>query len=720
MSEYSTTPYNFVSLPEKPVVRYKNMEELPAHNSHRGRDNAELLSGYIEYVLKAEMPIIVSDASKKEHRKAEFFENLRGEKAIPGNSIRGMLRTNMQILSFSNVLGSRGKDGVFKNSDIQDSRFLFRDIAGNNSLSRKYTSILDVDLLKRIAKNIQAGYITKDGKEYYYKPAIKINNKPYVRIDEIQLRKIVDSNVSGIDYLYKEELVKYDEELKELSKKIADARNQNQKDIESENRKKEILRKCEREKIYNPYTPYNAEISFDVDNKSQKVIRIGVKGKYHYQGFILSGGFISGKRSHYIIGTEDSSEAIKISSDVIEDYNKDLIRTKKAKKLERSNNGDLEIDKKNKFYDLPENRKKPFFYINHAGKFHFGFTPYIRLFYSRSVFDGIPESYKMEKGISYSEAIFGFTGRKENEYKEVSYKSRLSFEDAVAMGNFRISEKEGLEIILAEPKPTSYNLYLKQKHGASKKELITYEDEFRIRGIKQYWMKDKINEPEKNDESEKNKKTDMQTKIYPLEKGTKFIGKIHFNNLYEDELGLLLWSLKLEDNCYQTVGFAKPYGYGRVKVENIELYMENLKKKYEEFSFNYVDKHDVSKYIKAYKTKFSQENLAGKSIDEQNSVKDLIIIKSKVLKEKQCEYMTLREFRDKRILPEILHFDDNAKRKEQHYNNYVVKNSNKPNRDSKNQKNYENKRNDFGSRLADNDDLANMLSELKRNLEKGK
>lgn len=705
-SDYSVAPYNFVSLPEKPVVRYNSVDELPAHNSYKGRDDKELLSGYIEYILKAEMPIIVSAGSKKEDRKAEFFENSMGEKAIPGNTIRGMLRTNMQILSFSSVLGSKDKDGQFKNSDIQESRFLFRDVAGNNSLSKKYADIMGIDSLKRIAKNIQAGYITKEGGKYYITPAVNINNKPYIRIDEIHLRKIVDKDVTDIYYLYKEELLNDEEEIKKLKKLISEG------DSTSKKRLKRILSgyyKGEKE-----YKAYSTPISFDFDNERHIVSKIGAKGKANYQGTVLSGGYILGKMSHYVVGEEDNNiDRIQIPDDVIEDYNKDLIRTKKAQKSEK---GEVIVGSKYKFYELPNYReKKPVFYIDYAGRFHFGFTPYMRLFYSKSVLNGISEKYKEVDGISYSEAIFGFTGRKGIGDKEESYKSRVSFEDAVALGNPKISLNGGNEIVLAEPKPTCYNHYLKQE-SISKKELKSYEDEnFRLRGIKQYWMKDNICEIS---DKKKTKNYKMLTKIYPLETGTEFKGKVYFNNLYEDELGLLLWSLKLEDNCFQSIGMAKPYGYGKVKVNDMKLQIENLQKKYQKFCFDYLENKDIDKYIDAYKKKFSEKYLSGKSIDEQTNIIELIFMKSKVLKENQCRYLELDEgeFKDKKPLPKIAAYVNSAKRKELVSSNNILNDKKKMNKPTESSKKVNIKNQILSSNLSDNEELSRKLIDFKKRL----
>lgn len=239
----------------------------------------------------------------------------------------------------------------------------------------------------------------------------------------------------------------------------------------------------------------------------------------------------------------------------------------------------------------------------------------MRLFYRNSVFDYIPETYKAVEGISYSEALFGFIGRFHGG-KNVHYKSRLSFEDAVIIGDAQEYSENGIGLVLAAPKPTCYHIYLEQKKNADKKKLNTYEDDsneennFKIRGIKQYWLKDRIIVPK-----EEVKKENVVVYLHPLKERTKFKGRIYFNNLYADELGLLLWSLRLEDNCYQTIGMAKPFGFGRVKVGDIKLHVEDLNKKYSEFCFDYEKTEDIDKYISLYKEDFSKKYLNGNSIE---------------------------------------------------------------------------------------------------------
>ena len=643
LGKYAVAPYNFVSFPAKAQIRYNDFSELPKHNSYKDKDGKKLLNGHIAYRLKAETPIMVSSGIDKD-KQANFFKNSKGEYAIQGNTIRGMIRTNVQILSHSSIVGNRSKKGEYEDSDIEGSTFLFRDVAGNNSLGKKYSTLLGIDSVKRIAKKVKAGYMVNEGGKLRIEPAEElIESQTYFRIDEIELRKRADKKLPGIYFMYKEGLFKG---------------------------KDGILNGRVNDESSDPYKPYQAKISFEYDKKSGKVIQIGAPSVYKNDGYILSGGFIRGKLSHYIVPkAKDDVKAIDISDKQKEGYLDDLVLTKKAKKTSEG----VKINKDKEFWALPEiGCSKPVFYINFNNELHFGFTPYLRVSYGKSVLDGIKPGYKDVQGISYADGIFGFSNREAKGIeKKISYKSRVSFEDAVAIGKAEVDEDSSIEMILAEPKPTSYNLYLVQEN---EKQLSIYDGDFRLRGIKQYWLKEYIEKPPKTNS------TEMTFHINPLKEGTCFEGKIYFSNLYEDELGLLLWALRLDEGCRQNIGLAKPYGFGRVEVYDIELQIEDIDKKYDSFCFDYMFKADIDGYIDVFKKYFSKEKLNGKDIDEEKPIIELMHIKSKIVKLEEAnnyrdmEIKPENEFAKKRILPEISKCDssytaDKAFRGQFHYQN---------------------------------------------------
>lgn len=693
LKNYSVSPYNFVSLPKFSITRYSSLEELPCHDSYRDRNGKELLNGVIEYTLVAKTPVMVSRGMGKEEKEAKFFINNRGEFAIPGSTIRGLVRNNAEILSFSNVVCNGNSDEKYSNSEIEDSKFMYREIAGNNALSDMYKKELGIDREKHILKNVTAGYIFKKGpKEYTIKPAKIISNKDhkyYFRIDEMEIRKIIDKDAEKqIKFMYKRELLKREDELKR-AKNNTNERNRILKDVENDK-----------------YSAYNSEISFNFDNAKNKVTRIGKKDKYSYNGYIVSSRYMIGKRGHFIIPEEDEDiKPIDISYEDILHYKDDLIRTQKMNKKGKTVPG-------KEFFELPqeigEQHKKPVFFIKNDGVLHFGFGPYLRIFYRKSVLDGVSENYKNKDGISYADGIFGFANKVFNSKRKekTSYKTRVSFEDIIAEGKDILDKDSHMKMLLAEPKPTSYNLYLKQDIKSNKRKLNIYDGDFEIRGVKQYWLKDYIELP-----MEESKNSDMPFYIQPIKEGTNFKGTIQFNNLYEDELGLLLWSLKLNDDCYQNIGLAKSYGFGRVEVQEINLKLENLDEKYTTFSFDFMNDASVDEFIGKYKTNFSRKYLNGKNLEESISVKELMYIKSRIVKSSECNnfrYMEFErnEFRYKNVLPEILQMDDKDLLSRL---NYISNNGNNMNTNRNN-----NRRDDFRNNSYKNNESGQKHFDGKR------
>ncbi len=642
LKNYSVSPYNFVSFPKFGVSKYENIDELPVHNSYKDREGKELLSGIIEYSLVAETPILVSRGIKDEkNRVARFFINNRGEFTIPGSTIRGITRTNAQILSFSNVIGNKNDKGKYNESEIEDTRYMYREIAGNDALAKKYKEELGINAQKRIVENVRAGYIyKKNEKKYIIEPAIKISGPTnYFRIDEIKLRKIVDKDIEKeINFMYSKDILEIKNELKRTRNR---------------NKRAAMLARIKNKK----YKAYQIPISFNYDKGKKEIMKVGSKGRYFYDGYIVCSEHMWGKRGHFIIPEANKDiKSIEVKEESINHYVDDLIRTNKMEKTGKMKRG-------KEFFGLPkgigEKNKKPVFFINKGKVLHFGFTPYLRVFYRKTVLDGVPENYKNVNGISYVDGIFGFSNKYLNSDDcSASYKSRVSFEDVIVEGKEKVDKDSSIDMLLAEPKPTSYNLYLKQKIDSDKKNLNIYDGDFELRGIKQYWLKEYVEMPDVG------KNTNMIFKIEPLKEGSIFRGKIHFNNLYKDELGLLLWALKLDEGCFQNIGLAKPYGFGRVKVKDLTLNIENLQKKYTEFSFDYMEEDNIEKYIDYYKKEFSHKYLNGKDIDDMKPIKELMYIKSRIVKESETNnfrYMNMqaKEFSNKKVLPEILEQDNN-------------------------------------------------------------
>lgn len=150
-------------------------------------------------------------------------------------------------------------------------------------------------------------------------------------------------------------------------------------------------------------------------------------------------------------------------------------------------------------------------------------------------------------------------------------------------------------------------------------------------------------------------------------KGAKFAGKIRFQNLTEDELGLLLWSVRLNEGSQMNVGKAKAYGYGRISVKITELGRLDVKKAYLSAETLELDPFDRAKSggglekeidnaISFYKEKIQKH--VGKPIDELYHIIQFFMMKdsSSIPPDGATKYMSVdrREYQSRtRPLPTV-------------------------------------------------------------------
>lgn len=603
---YIGAPYNFVNISNKV---YRTQEMIQPHNVL----DPDKISGEIEYEMRAETPIFISRGKSKDHAE-EFYKNVYGREAIPGSTVRGMVRSNVQILSCSSY-----------RNDIQNSRLMYRSVADSKSpTAQTYKTILGSrpkivgtkdgkKVTVTVLKNVTAGYLYHAYGQYYIIPTKqrcvdKSSGKQnyYVASERIMRKK---ENWDNFSKLPQEKLQYVDGNFKKVIK------NGRPHYIGTQNPK---------------YHPYFMDIWYQLKG-TDRVAAIcpretGAPEKMQnfQKGTLVSTGEISEKKAVYIVPEMDlEAERIAIPGEDVSSYLRDY-----RNKENQINKDDRE------FYMLPENGKiKPVFYIWNEGKLYFGFTPHLRLFYDKDIFAGLSENQKQE-GLDYNRLMFGYADT------EGAYKSRISFNDAVLAGEAK--RLPPAEMILAEPKPTSYADYLKSPDP--KKPVVSYNDDFKLRGVKQYWLKHEIDLQEiKSNGNQENK--NIKTVIRPLDRGSVFKGKIRFTNLSEQELGMLLWGLILDENCQLNIGKGKPYGYGRIDVKATGLYIMNLKELYGGDSFclkPYTEETSkINFYINAAKQDI--EAFLGKKYSKDPGIRDLMNMKSsdKIPNSENTRYMKI-------------------------------------------------------------------------------
>ncbi|HAA27949.1 MAG TPA: TIGR03986 family CRISPR-associated RAMP protein [Cyanobacteria bacterium UBA8553] len=676
----AVAPYNFVELPNKVVVA----EELPSGDRyypdrHTGKIECTLTTESLLYTRCGWNPDDFAKYSeppthktKEEKERWEKEEKAKWERerreiiahffsspgsslaAIPGSSIRGMLRTLVEIVSFGKI------DRV---SDQQ--HFFFRAVAAeaDDPLKEEYKKYIK-------PKNIKAGYLVNRQDKWLIRPAMPIDQEPFVWVKEDRLRSI-----SG--FIPMRNLPEYRPQ-------------------------------------------YFINISFqDIYTKNTRRFAGEVSSNcttYQYKGVVVtSGNMLEGgtnprdlKRQNHCIVREPNPDAqpIPISEDAIWDYCSALTPFQKQEPPFDENKG---VFKNGRciFYCQPEPGQPVTL---------FGQSPNFRIPYSpqgngkaSTARDFIPDFLKDSKDkpaiTDVAEAIFGFVRRNQQpEETEQSRVGRVFVSDGILKSNQEkqvqaSQEKTPVKILLSSPKPTTFQHYLVQKvadksqlkHYASQPPSDTKPGKTVIRGHKLYWHKPaRIEVP--SDAS------DTQTSlIKPIDSGIEFTFTIHFENLSQVELGALLWVLSLSSEKSQTLetgksdekycfslGMGKPLGMGAVKID-YELHLSDRTERYKNlFDGNlwHTGKQNNTKEadcVKAFENFILDQN-KGISEDDHpngrraNSLKEVPRIEMLLamlrcdpkLDEEQTRYMTIdkKDYVNRPVLPtplQVMGISDNRR-----------------------------------------------------------
>lgn len=587
--KYAGAPYNFIPFYPK-VVPVEDKTMLV-----RGCVKDELLSGEVAYSIKAETPIFVDDGTDQH----EFYKNIYEEYAIPGSSVRGLIRGHAQILGFSG----------FEN-DIDDYTLLYRKVGANveDPDKKRYDGLLGAGQVMiqqgqksrqvSVLKNVKAGYIRfEDGKYRIYQTKVKqilpkLEQMNYYVLSERHICAHLDED--GFRF-FKEypEILQYD-----LSKGFREKGFGKRKNYEGT--------------LNRDYEPGCYNVSYEIKNEKD-VCAVGKPGVYSRKGTLVGTGKMNGKKALYIVPEMDQKEFIEIPEKDEKAFQIDFEKKKNtlrtfggADKFALPGKEKAENKKKRKSDEI-RSKDKVIFYINLDGRLYFGYTPRLRLFYDHSIKDGYKQTGT--ENFDYAKSIFGCTG------DNGSFRSKVSFSDAVV-------EKENpdkdvtRQLILGEPKPSSYMDYLDQTKG-----FVTYNHDFVLRGVKQYWLRPTVIE------GGAVSNVNVGSVVKGLSAGNVFHGKIRFQNLTKAELGLLLWCLRLEKDSQVNIGKAKAYGYGRCSISNLSVQVINPEKAYlgESLDLNPFEAADVDECIAFYKKEMSEK--LQKNIDDVYSVKTFFLMK---------------------------------------------------------------------------------------------
>ena len=170
VKKQAIAPYNFVEIPDEVVsAQLESDGKLLANNCyysnrHTGRIECTLITSSPLYIRCSLTSQEFRDGKEsKDNSDFYYIDPITKKPVLPGSSLRGMLRTLIEIISFSKI------------SPVSDyQRLFFRAVATlpkDDSLAHIYKQYINPDQVK-------AGYLIKDGTIWKIRPAkeIRLNN----------------------------------------------------------------------------------------------------------------------------------------------------------------------------------------------------------------------------------------------------------------------------------------------------------------------------------------------------------------------------------------------------------------------------------------------------------------------------------------------------------------------------------------------------------------
>jgi CRISPR-associated protein (TIGR03986 family) len=313
--------------------------------------------------------------------------------------------------------------------------------------------------------------------------------------------------------------------------------------------------------------PHRRQVHYKFGTVVNFRVRNGTSpGEGYEPGWLICSGKIPRKYLQWIVHEEDrSAEYIKIPEYDVAAYKESGIS--------------YWLKEKPQLVYREGEPAKPCFYVewhDAEGKHHvsFGHTPYFRLPYKTTPQKANPAKRpEGDTGWSLAEAIFGRVRPGK------AAKTRVFVEDGMLIGDpSSLTSDNPITTVLGAPKPTTYQHYLVQE-DESKAGSIHWDDKrARLRGHKLYWHRPgaKIKEAGANQQK-------VATKFLPAKAGAKFHARIRYENLRPHELGALLTALELPQGCAHKLGMAKPLGLGSFRISIKEMREINRPKRYAAF-----------------------------------------------------------------------------------------------------------------------------------------
>lgn len=559
-SRRGQAPYNFVPLPEAIFV--------PPGGPFTAHDwlDAERLHGFIDLEITTETELYTrcayppaeegKDVQRSRPRQAFYHQGEEDHPVIPGSSLRGMIRSLVEILSYSRITRRSAPGKALR---LCDERLVHRAVADQLTPTGEAYNRRFMKEIKPKSKqfyypspHVQAGYLEHDPTTggWRIRPVVKLHGTSFVRVTLADLAK--------------NELPELHQDLKEFFRK--GGRWETLSVPGRPNLKNGILPVWIKPEPVKSYA-HKAGIVLHYARGAElaDAAKTGM-----VRGVLVYSGPIGSRHMHTAIYEPDlTAKPVSIPERMWEQFSEDRDQQRGIPCRKIRNAGDP------LFYLLDGSNQLEFF----------GPTLFFRIPYPHCTGDYVPpDTVEADGPLDLAESIFGTVNGEREDAKPHSgaHKGRLQFDDAVLVstpdgGSPFLEGQDGIRwpSVLSSPKPTSYQNYLVQIDPEGQKEkLMSYsapppnsgsrDDTTVLRGFKRYWHRGSAKEDLHFAPLTKHLK--QYTVIRPVKPKVSFRGCVRFENLMPLELGALLAVLELPGGFRHHLGMGKPLGMGAVHI----------------------------------------------------------------------------------------------------------------------------------------------------------
>lgn len=512
-------PYNFVPLNNRVITLFQD-EVLPQDRYYSNR-----YTGYIELEIMNKTPLYIRGKDKDNPK----FFNPTGQIAIPGSSLRGMIRSLVEIVT----------NGKFLQFD--DKRLYYRALADVTNLRKEYND--NMSLWDRFTKSSQykmkAGILKKINQFEYEIIPVGEYKKGFYQIKKYEAEKRVRDYLKVPYkpfnfYEFKDEYIVVSGDMQNKKNDwIVKKQTGNPKSIE-------LI-----EEDINDYR-FDSNKAYDilVDNRINKGYPIFY---VEYETYDKESNLVIKRISFGHTPMFRLAYKTTIGEHIPEELQKEpiIVFDEKVNKVIEANG----LDYANAMFGFVNSKNKN----SDAVKALSG-----RLFFTDAMIENMSDAVTEKK---VPKILSGPKPTTFQHYLEQNDKQEFDVDN------------KGREV----RDRNHYNSEVgdQKKHPAS------------IRGYKLYWHKN-INQnsteafEEKSDEivqKIQSGEDKQHTYIETIKIGNTFKGKIHFENLSDKELGALLFVLDLPEGCCHKIGMGKSLGLGSIHIKPT-VYFSDRKDRY--------------------------------------------------------------------------------------------------------------------------------------------